>query len=61
MGGRGTTKWEGGGGWASEVLPLQRKSCSHVEGGTTNFEVVLTREFKVLAILGGGGGGCSTL
>ena len=53
-----------GGGGASEVLPLQkrgmRKSFCHAEmggGGTECFEVVLTREVKVLAILPTGGGG----
>ena len=36
-----------------------RKSFSHAEGGggTQSFEVVLTRELEVLAILIGGGGG----
>ena len=44
----------GGGGGASDVLPLRKwngsKRFSHAEGGTTSFEVVLTRELEVLAI-----------
>ena len=60
---RGSYKTEGGG--ANKVLPLQKggrgtTSFSHAEGGgggdTTSFEVVLTRELEVLAVLIGGGG-----
>ena len=50
-----------GGRGASEVLSLQneeggRQSFSHTNGGggTTSFEVVLTRELDVFAILMGG-------
>ena len=44
--GRGATKWEGG----------SMGSFSHAEGGGgKRFEVVLTRELEVLAILMGGG------
>ena len=44
----------GGGGGASEVLPLQK-------GGQKKFEVVLTRDIEVLAILRGGGRGFNPL
>ena len=58
--GRGATKPQGG---TSEVLPLQkrgeRKKVLAVlkgGGGTTSFEVVLTWELEVLAIVMWGGG-----
>ena len=45
----------------SEVLPLQKggmeKVLTMLKGGTNRFEVVLTREFKVLAKLMVGGRG----
>ena len=50
------------GGGACEVLPQVKgggKSFSHGEGGgggTKSFEVVLTQELEVLAIVMGGGG-----
>ena len=51
--GRGATK-QGGGG---QVLPLQKggggKCFSHAERGHTSFEVVLTQELEVLALLNG--------
>ena len=50
--GGGATKREGG---ASEVLPLQKWGAE--KGGTTSFEIVLTRKLEVLAIKGRGGGG----
>ena len=50
--GRGLTQCEGGG---SEVLSLQKggggRCFSHAEWGGGGFEVVLTRELAVLAIL----------
>ena len=52
--GRGGYKTGAG---ASEVLPQQRgrKGFSHAEGGGAQQVLVLTLEFKVLAILMGGG------
>ena len=52
---------EGGGGGASEVLPLPKGGAEKVlamlkgggGGGTTSFEVVLTWELEVLAIVMG--------
>ena len=47
----------------SEVLPLQQKKrgakkvLGVLKGGTKSFEVVLTRELEVLAIVMGGEGG----
>ena len=50
-------------GKQSKVLPLQKgggaeKAFAMLKGGgaTTSFEVVLTRELEVLAIVMGGGG-----
>ena len=48
------------GGGACEVLPLQKgggaeKVLAMLKGGTKSFEVVLTRELEVLAIVMGGG------
>ena len=47
-----------GRGVASEVLPLQKggaeKVLAMLKGGTTSFEVVLTWELEVLAIVMGG-------
>ena len=57
-GGGGATKWEGG---AREVLPLQNRGertkvlAILKWGDTTSFEVVLTWELEVLAIVMGGG------
>ena len=55
----GATKREGGG--ASEVLPLLKGGAEKVlamlewgRGSTKSFEVVLTRELEVLAIVMGG-------
>ena len=47
-----------GGGGGSEFLPLQKgggggKSFSHAKGGWRSFEVVLTWELEVLAIVMG--------
>ena len=55
-----TNYGEGGGGYktvvgASEVLPLQKRG-----GDTTSFEVVLTWELEVLAIVMGGAQKVST-
>ena len=59
--GRGATKREGGGGHVKFYPPRKGgrggKSFSHPEGGgggTKGFEVVLTRELDVLAIVMGG-------
>ena len=60
-GGGGGDKLIGGGGWASDVLPLQKegwgKTClSNAEGGGgghKTFGVVSTQEFEVVAVLKG--------
>ena len=61
------TNYGGGGGGlqngrgACEVLPLRKRGGAEQVlamlkgGGTTSFEVVLTRELEVLAIVMGGG------
>ena len=49
------------GGWAHEILPLRKdgggaeKVLAMLKGGTKSFEVALTRELEVLAIVMGGG------
>ena len=56
-----TYYWEGGGyntgggGGANEVLAMHAEERER--GGAGSFEVVLTREFEVLTILVGEGGG----
>ena len=60
MMGRGGGGYKTEGGGQVKFYPYKkgggRKSCSHAErGGTQTFEVVLTQELEVLAILMGGG------
>ena len=47
---------EEGGGGACEVLPLRKGGgVAMIKGDTQSFEVVLTQELEVLAIVMGGG------
>ena len=51
----------GGGGWASQVLPLlgDGQRLSHAEGGAQHVLAIFTRVFEVIAMLKGGAKVCT--